>query len=92
MITRYVLFRVEGRLDHVDARVRDLLRQWESHHVGDFSGGKLSMGREPLLNCAAEVVDQSVAPIYEAALKARSATTHELIHQEKELPYAPQEP
>jgi hypothetical protein len=82
--TAFVIFKVEGDQAHVDARVRDLLRQWESEHF-------YVMGKEKtlLLACHAEVSLESLEAQFSAALAGRSATIHQIVHQEAPIPYAP---
>lgn len=83
-VTAFVIFKVQGEQSHVDARVRDLLRQWESTHWHVIGGQE----KELLLSCYGEVSLESLESQFTAALGARSGTIHQIVHQESPIPYS----
>jgi hypothetical protein len=80
---KYVIFKVEGEQQHVDARVRDLLRQWESNHRCFLDDRKDNI---LLLACHGEVSLESLEPQFSASLKSRSASITQIVHQESPMP------
>ena len=85
--TAFVIFKVEGEEEHWRRFVRDLLRQWESEHLTDLAPGS-HIKRELLMDCSGEVSLESLETQFNAAKTQRSATLHQIVHQEKAIPYA----